>query len=92
MSTKIVAVEYTCNICEAKQTIRYFTNDSILPVTCCVKCRAGFEVRSESPSQAVSYMISKGIGMFPGQPVAEADAYAPTMSEITGLGRAAGAS
>lgn len=73
--SRILAVEYTCSNCGAKQTIRYFSDDSILPVTCCVKCRAGFEVRSELPSQAVNYMVNKNIGMFPGAPVQEEDAY-----------------
>ena len=54
-------VTYRCSSdrCGHTQTIRYFLEDSVLPVTCCVKCRAGFGVES------VGLMIQTSRGMFP---------------------------
>jgi hypothetical protein len=53
-------ITYRCanEQCDNEQVIRYFANLSVLPVTCCVKCRAGFGVD-------VPKMIEHGIGMFP---------------------------
>lgn len=53
-------VTYRCTSpkCGNEQTIRFFSNEDHLPVTCCVKCRAGFGV--ELPA-----MAANKIGMFP---------------------------
>ena len=58
-------VVYTCTDylnkrCTHKQTITFFPDDPILPVTCCVKCRAGFGTE-------LNAMLGQGIGMFPGK-------------------------
>ena len=57
-------VIYTCSNkdCRHQQTIRYFADDAILPVTCCVKCRAGFNVE-------LGMQMNRGVGMFPGKAV-----------------------
>lgn len=66
-------VEYACKnpACGHTQTIRYFSDlvngkpDVILPVTCCVKCRAGFGKELAEQYQAK-------LGMFPGKQTAVA--------------------
>jgi hypothetical protein len=52
---------YTCATpsCGHKQDIRYFAADAVLPVTCCVKCRAGF-------GKELAEQYQSRIGMFPG--------------------------
>lgn len=52
-----VEVDYVCK-CGHKQTVRYFPNDSILPATCCVNCRAGF-----NSDMAYGAMAASGRGM-----------------------------
>lgn len=54
-------VDYRCSNqnCKHEQTIRYFSDDNPLPVTCCVNCRAGFNTESNS------VMIMSNRGMFP---------------------------
>lgn len=63
MPSAFKEVTYTCanSECRHTQTIRYFADDTPLPVTCCVKCRAGFGV--ELP------VMMMGKGMFPGKAV-----------------------
>jgi hypothetical protein len=58
-------IRYRCtnDKCGAEQTIRYFVDDSVLPFTCCVACRAGFG--KDKQDQA-----SFRIGMFPVREVA----------------------
>jgi hypothetical protein len=53
-------VKYRCATdgCGNEQTIRYFLDDTILPFTCCVKCKAGFG--KDTKDQAAFH-----IGMFP---------------------------
>lgn len=51
---------YTCSKCAAVQTITYFADDQVLPVTCCVKCRSGFGVE-------LGAMLANHVGMFPGK-------------------------
>jgi hypothetical protein len=60
---ELVEVTYTCK-CGHKQTVRYFSDDSILPATCCVNCRAGFNT-------ALSYaeMAMRGVAMLQGKPI-----------------------
>lgn len=55
-----VEVEYRCSRqkCGHKQTIRFFSPEDILPVTCCVNCRAGFGVETVQ-------MMQNHVGMFP---------------------------
>ena len=55
-------VEYACK-CGAKQTIRYFPDDSILPATACVACKTGF-----SNEMSYSQMAMRGVGMVAGKP------------------------
>lgn len=52
---------YTCR-CGHKQTITDFADEKPLPVTCCVKCRAGFGVE-------LPMMLGSHTGMFPGKSV-----------------------
>jgi hypothetical protein len=54
-------VKYTCSTpkCGNTQVIRFFLSDSILPVTCCVQCRAGFEM-------PLAHQLAQHRGMFPG--------------------------
>ena len=56
-------VKYTCK-CGNVQTLRYWGDESILPATCCVQCRAGF-------NNNIGYgeMASIGMGMLPGKPL-----------------------
>lgn len=53
-------ITYECSRqrCGNKQTIRFFATDPILPVTCCVSCRAGF-------GMDLGEMIASHVGMFP---------------------------
>lgn len=53
-------VTYVCtkDTCRHSQTIRYFPDDPILSVTCCVKCRSGFNLDLKD-------MLDLGKGMFP---------------------------
>lgn len=54
-------VTYRCTApkCGNEQTLKFFANENHLPVTCCVKCRAGFG------GVAVVAMVENHIGMFP---------------------------
>jgi hypothetical protein len=54
-------VKYVCsnNKCGHTQVLRFFATDVVLPVTCCVKCRAGFGLPN------VGLMMSEHKGMFP---------------------------
>lgn len=61
MKQTLKEVTYTCT-CGHKQIITFFPDDTILPVTCCVKCRAGFGVELRD-------MIAFQKGMFPSKPV-----------------------
>lgn len=60
MSSTLKEVDYTCSNpkCKSTQTIRYFADDKILPVTCCVACKAGFGVE-------LMQQIAGHKGMFP---------------------------
>jgi hypothetical protein len=60
MSQECKEIKYRCADaqCGNEQTIRYFTNDPVLPVTCCVKCRAGF-------GKELKDQMAFHIGMFP---------------------------
>jgi hypothetical protein len=64
--TTLKEVIYTCTNakrqCGHTQKITFFADDHILPVTCCVKCRAGF-------GDSLEVMIGQQIGMFPSKPV-----------------------
>jgi hypothetical protein len=53
-------IKYRCSkdSCGHTQVIRYFLDDTVLPFTCCVTCRAGFGIE---PGQ----MAAQHIGMFP---------------------------
>ena len=53
-------VKYECNTprCGNKQTLRYWPDESILPVACCTKCRAGFGMELDKQ------MMTR-TGMFP---------------------------
>jgi hypothetical protein len=55
-------ITYRCSSekCGNEQVIRYFANLAHLPVTCCVKCRAGFQID-------VMKQLEHGVGMFPVQ-------------------------
>lgn len=55
---------YTCtnSRCGHKQTITDFADEKPLPVTCCVKCRAGFGIE-------LGAMLASHTGMFPGKSV-----------------------
>ena len=46
MSYTMKEVDYLCTTkdCEHRQTVRYFPDEPVNPVLCCVKCRAGFGV------------------------------------------------
>ena len=55
-------VVYTCTKCLCTQKIRYFFDDVVLPIVCCVKCRAGFGIELRE-------MLAQGNGMLPGKPV-----------------------
>jgi hypothetical protein len=57
---KTYDVTYKCSNppCGHKQTISFFTGEPSLPVTCCVKCRAGFGIE-------LARMHAEGNGMFP---------------------------
>lgn len=64
MPSTLKEVDYVCtNVkCKHTQTIRYFADDKILPVTCCVQCRAGFNME-------LMNQIAGHKGMFPiGEP------------------------
>lgn len=50
---------YVCAQCGHTQSIRYFHSEAILPVTCCVKCRAGFGIPTSGE------MVMRNVGMFP---------------------------
>ncbi len=60
MSEELHKVTYRCTKrgCGNIQTIAYFNDDLPLPVTCCVKCRAGF-------GMDIAGQIAHHLGMFP---------------------------
>ena len=62
--SRLIETVYTCTNakCGHTQTITDFAEQRILPVTCCVKCRAGFGKELEE-------MLARHIGMFPGESV-----------------------
>jgi len=51
-------VDYTCTTrdCGNTQTVRYFPDEAVNPMLCCVRCRAGFGVEHQQ-------MIMQQIGM-----------------------------
>lgn len=55
-----VEVDYRCSRqkCGHTQTVRFFSPEECLPVTCCVHCRAGFGME-------LMQMIQNHVGMFP---------------------------
>lgn len=60
---ELIEVVYTCK-CGAKQTVRYFPEDTPLPATCCVACKAGFNT-----DLSYGAMAARGLGMIPGKPI-----------------------
>lgn len=64
MASKKVTVTYTCSNkkCGDTQTLTFWDTEHPLPVTCCVKCKAGF-------GKELDVMIGHNIGMFPGEAV-----------------------
>lgn len=64
MSRTFREVTYTCarEGCGNQQTVRYFADDPMLPITCCTKCRSGFGVD-------LPQMMEQRKGMFPSKPV-----------------------
>jgi hypothetical protein len=60
MPQETKSVTYKCSnaSCGETMTLRFFVDDKPHPVTCCVKCRAGFGIE-------LSTQMQNHIGMFP---------------------------
>lgn len=55
-------VDYRCTNpeCRHNQTLRYFPDEPVNPVLCCIKCRAGFNVEPQQMLQQRAGMMIVG--------------------------------